>query len=342
MIIIVVPCYNSESTVQRTVKSLCNQTEKCYQIVIVDDGSTDNTARICDNLALADKRIKVVHQKNKGLMGAWKSGVIESEGDFIAFCDADDHVDNDLVDNVNKVISEYDPDIIIYGMIAEYSNGDSRKSANKLEAGYYDEKKIKNTILPKLLFNGTMQSELIIKSRCAKVIRKEILLSEMSHLNEKVSVGEDQLTTFTLMQVARSLYCMGDYCPYHYVRTSGSMIGRFDPKVFKKLDLLYNEMKTVAGIYKYPYVEQILQSRLSSTLVYVKKYICKSNYGYKQVREEISAIRRADSFKEITENCSIRRYKFSSRIFAGMLIRGWYLPLYLITRLFENIRGRDV
>ncbi len=342
MISIIVPCYNAEELLGHALESLKNQTDPDYQIVLVDDGSTDSTPSLCDRAAEENGKIKVVHQANKGLMGAWKTGVRESNGEYIAFCDADDYMDSDLVLNVSRIIEKYTPDLIAFGLTAEYSNGDRIKSYNRIPEGLYEEAEVKRDILPRLFSDGDMQSELILKSRWTKVFRKDILTAVMPDLNEMVSLGEDQVTVFAVMQVIKTLYCMGEYAPYHYIRHSTSMIGRFDHRIFEKVDLLYREMNAIADIYEYHYRDQLLCDQLSVTLIYIKKYICKSDEGYLGTRAVINDIRESEGVRKCLHCCSVNGYNIGSRLFAELFIRRAYIPLYYFTRIFERIRGRNV
>lgn len=344
MISIIVPCYNAEKTLNKALNSLVNQTVGDYEIVLVDDGSQDSTPQICDEFVANDERVKVIHQKNRGLMGAWKQGVQESKGDYIAFCDADDYVDGDLIETVYGIISAYSPDLIIYGMKLEYSNGNEGLLCNKLGGGLYDEKSIKHDILPRLLSDGSMQSELILRSRCSKVFKKDLLISVIPLLNEKISMGEDQLTMFATMQVVRSIYCIEDYCPYHYVRSSDSMIGGLDENVFVKLNMLYSEFFFIAKEYSYPYIDQILYDKLAMILLYVKKYICRSDKGYKLTKNAVDKVRMSPDFIECIDKCSIRKYSIGTKIFAEMFIRRMYFLLYNLSRAYERIikRERDI
>ena len=87
---VIVPVYNAENYIKKCVDSLTNQTYRNLEIVLVDDGSKDGSGRLCDEFALKDARIKVIHKENGGLISAWKRGVAESNGDYLNFIDSDD------------------------------------------------------------------------------------------------------------------------------------------------------------------------------------------------------------------------------------------------------------
>ena len=92
---VIVPCYNVTDYLGRCVDSIVNQTYRELEIILVDDGSSDTTGELCDRLAMADSRIKVVHKENGGLSDARNAGIDVAQGDFYAFVDGDDYLEAD-------------------------------------------------------------------------------------------------------------------------------------------------------------------------------------------------------------------------------------------------------
>ena len=90
LISVIVPVYNTEMYLDRCVESIINQTYKNLEIILVDDGSTDGSGRICDAYKTKDKRVKVLHQKNSGPSAARNNGIIIAQGDYIGFVDSDE------------------------------------------------------------------------------------------------------------------------------------------------------------------------------------------------------------------------------------------------------------
>ena len=108
---IIVPIYNVEPFIRKCVYSLINQTYENIEILLIDDGSPDNCGKICDALAKEDKRIKVIHQENKGLCGARNAGLKAATGDYIGFVDSDDWVSNDMFEYLIDNLLKYNADI---------------------------------------------------------------------------------------------------------------------------------------------------------------------------------------------------------------------------------------
>ena len=93
---VIVPVYNVEQYLERCVDSIINQTYKNLEIILVNDGSTDNSGQLCDELAKKDDRIRVIHKKNGGLSDARNVGIDEAEAELIGFIDSDDYIDEDM------------------------------------------------------------------------------------------------------------------------------------------------------------------------------------------------------------------------------------------------------
>lgn len=120
---IIIPVYNVENSLEKCVDSVINQSFTDFELILIDDGSTDNSSEIADNLSTKDKRIKVVHQSNKGLSQARNAGIDIAKGEYITFIDSDDFIHKDTLNyliNIINIHPEYD--IIEYPVIERYAS----------------------------------------------------------------------------------------------------------------------------------------------------------------------------------------------------------------------------
>lgn len=338
MISVVVPCFNCEKTFARCIRSIRNQTEKEIEIILVDDGSTDRTYDLCEEESEKDSRIKVCHQKNKGLMNAWKRGVSEAAGEYIAFCDSDDYLDLDLVEVLEDKVKKYHPDIVLYGMKVEYEDKSVVYSDNRLKEGYYSRRDIERFVFPFYFSSGDMESRIVIVSRWTKLFKRELLLQNMKFLNDDISVGEDLLTGFSAILSAESLYCMKQFYPYHYNRNQLSMIGKYDALLFQKYIDLRKRLYEIAEQYHYLYPEQIEADFLSNSLLGMKKGICR-NKGkkYSEIKKELKSMRENCVLDNAIKKCSITGYRLKNKIFALCIIRRHYYLAYILARTADMI-----
>lgn len=116
LISVIIPVYNVEKYLNRCVESVINQTYKNLEIILVDDGSLDKSAEMCDNWTQKDERIKVIHQKNMGLGAARNRGISVFQGEYIGFVDSDDWIANDMYSNLINLCKEYNADIACGGI----------------------------------------------------------------------------------------------------------------------------------------------------------------------------------------------------------------------------------
>ena len=123
MISIIVPVYNAEKYLNRCISSLLNQTYYNLEIILVNDGSTDNSKKICENAAKNDSRIKLINSVNEGVSLARNKGLKEANGDYISFVDSDDYVEPDYVEKMLLTLKSKKVDIVYCSAVVENING---------------------------------------------------------------------------------------------------------------------------------------------------------------------------------------------------------------------------
>lgn len=113
MISVIVPVYNVEKYLERCVKSIVAQTYKDLEILLIDDGSTDKSGKMCNDFQQTDSRIKAFHKQNGGLSDARNYGIEHSAGEFISFVDSDDYIDEKMLETLHRLITENDADLAV-------------------------------------------------------------------------------------------------------------------------------------------------------------------------------------------------------------------------------------
>ena len=219
LISIIVPVYNVEDYVLKCLKSLAGQSYDSIEIIVVDDGSTDNSGKICDEFALDDKRVRVYHKKNGGLSSARNFGIKKAKGEYICLVDSDDYVKKDFVEKM--VGASVDADIVICGY-----NHDIPE-AGELTGG-------EATI--RLL---TRQDNIEIIA-WNKMYRRE-LFKEISYPEGKNY--EDNLTTYRLLSKAKKVVYVAEPL-YVYVERGGSIMNSSK----KEEKLVHREMAAKEAI----------------------------------------------------------------------------------------------
>ena len=190
LISIIVPVYNVEPYIERCIESIIKQSYKNIEIVVVDDGSTDNSGRICDEYAQKDRRIKVIHKRNGGLVSARKVGVINSAGDYVAYVDGDDWIEQHMYKILIRDAVQYNADIVTSGLYRDYENSVISEFDN-ISEGIYDTENIKKKIFPVMIYTGRFFESGINIHLYNKIYRRKLVETNQLNIDDCVRIGED-------------------------------------------------------------------------------------------------------------------------------------------------------
>ncbi len=209
LISVIVPAYNVEQYIARCLDSITGQTYTNIEVMVIDDGSSDGTAQICDDRALKDDRIVVVHKKNEGVAAARNTALDAIKGELVAFCDADDYFEPDMLSRLSEAMTEYKADMVCCGYYEEFIDhtvkcgiGSGTAEYNRHEA-----------------FEEYFKMGGRIGSGCwNKLIRKSALEGVRY---KKYIVGEDVEMLSHAVGNCNRVVCL-DYAGYHYVHRDDS------------------------------------------------------------------------------------------------------------------------
>lgn len=217
---VIVPVYNAEKYIEKCVASLTQQTLTEIEIILVDDGSKDNSSGLCDKLAEKDKRIRVIHKANGGASSARNAGLKLAIGKYIAFLDGDDVVDCELLQIAYDALLDTEADCAKFGVIEEYITADGSivkqhicKMRYKLCEG---EKAICNEAI-------NMEQLPLFGYLCNGVYKRSIIAENRLALDEKLRVNEDFAFNLEYFKYVKKMVCL-DIAPYHYARRNAGSL----------------------------------------------------------------------------------------------------------------------
>lgn len=210
LISIIVPVYNVKLYLERCVKSICNQTYLNLQIILVDDGSTDGSGQVCDNLAEQDSRIVVVHKQNGGLSDARNAGLDIAQGEYIGFVDSDDFIEKEMYQILYNKIKNTDAEVVNIGYRRVDENNTFFSSAVKRKKDAFISNK--EFLRELYLFEGDV-------SACTKLYKKHIL--EKLRFKKNIC-NEDLVFMFELLPQIKGIEFVAEI-GYNYFIRSGSI-----------------------------------------------------------------------------------------------------------------------
>lgn len=231
---VIVPVYKAEGTVEATVKSICNQTYKNLEILLVDDGSPDNSGKLCDELALKDGRIKVIHKKNGGVSSARNEAVRQASSELLCFVDSDDEIEATTVEKLVKSQAETGAQLVVADL-TEYH------------------KKLTRTVCEKeWLCDFSAASDEQITEICGKQLMcfpvnklflKSVFTENNLSFNEKLVCGEDHLLVFQYLGCIEKILFV-DEALYRYYCFNSNGATRFFP-LFGQIEIFKAKIEFV-------------------------------------------------------------------------------------------------
>ena len=241
---VIVPVYNTAQYLDKCVKSLQEQTYQNLEILLVDDGSKDESGKLCDGYAKEDARVKVIHKENGGLVSAWKTGVKESAGEYLCFIDSDDWVDTNMIAEMSRYLTGEDKEIIACDYVIERDDGSKEEVWQQLAPGEYLRKDIEEKVIPNLLGN---ESRYVTMSRCMKLISRELITENQKYSDPAAVMGEDVTVMLPSLIDCNRLVIMDHKAYYHYLHVQESMAHKYTAGLYQDVKLLIELTKKIVG-----------------------------------------------------------------------------------------------
>ena len=335
---VVVPVYNMEKYLERCMQALLDQTLADLESVLVDDGSSDGSAKMCDDYALFHGGVKTIHQKNAGLTAAWKAGSRVAEGDYIGYVDADDFIDRDMFARLYERAAGKDADIVCCGIEHIYEEEPERswKEQVELEQDSYEGEALQEVLRSGLINNGSFMGRDLLPNRVIKLVRRQLVQKNLELCADEVSIGEDFQFTLCVFLDAKRVEIIRDYYPYHYYMQPASMTMKHDPAYMQKIAVMRkNLIRIVKEKGHEELIGQIWSDYLCLTVLYVKGIVYKQkNLPYSQLKRQMQKVIRSRSVSWALWHYDMPALKPTEKLFIFMMRHEIYLGIYLAVRVY--------
>ncbi len=246
---IIVPVYNTEKYLKRCLDSIINQTLKDIEIIIVDDGSKEECAKLCDEYAKRDTRITVIHKQNGGLGFARNSGIESAAGEYVGFVDSDDYIQPTMYEDLYTKAVKYDADLALSGICFVGGNMFSESGEDVKKTYFEQDTCFSDEDMKKLLLGvvGALPSEPDDSrygvSVCKNIFKTSVICErEIEFLSERKILSEDTLFMVDYIKCAkRAVGVPGAY--YCYCRNEDSLSKSYKKERFEKSIVFLDELE---------------------------------------------------------------------------------------------------
>lgn len=250
---IIVPVYNVEPYLERSLGSIARQTYRDFETILVDDGSTDASGAVCDRFAASHVGVTVIHKSNSGATSARKAGLKRASGEFVASVDPDDWIEEDYFEKMAGMLEASGADMAVGNHFRDIGS-QSYLVRNRLPAGLYT----REGILPQMIYTGEFFAFGLHPSLCTKLVRRSILEKIQPKVDEDIVVAEDAVMVYASILEAEKVL-VTDICGYHYVQRQGSLTKSERADDVRRLGLVF---ETMEGVFREKGVWDMLRSQV--------------------------------------------------------------------------------
>ena len=253
---IIVPVYNTGSYLHKCIKSILSQTLESFELILVNDGSVDESGQICDEYARQDARIKVIHKKNEGVSIARNTGISVAQGEYIGFIDSDDWIEPDMYETLYKLAVSNECDVVMCDVVTKYdSKPDEADTIIRLPEDVLLHKK---DIYPELLRE-------MAGSACRCIYKKDLINNNQITFPQNIPLSEDRMFNILAFGYSTGIYYTKTPFYNRYVR-KGSAVSKYYSNYLEIIEQVRNGILTVLDsawdgniVYKNSYENQTLQ-----------------------------------------------------------------------------------
>jgi glycosyltransferase involved in cell wall biosynthesis len=239
---IIVPIYNVSTFINECLESIKKQSYKDFECILVDDGSTDESGKICDSFANNDPRFRVIHKENGGLVSARKTGAGATKGEYVLSVDGDDYIEYDMLKNMSDIIDQYAPDAICFGY-TPFGGNRRTPVLNSCSPKLYTDSQVKE-LSETYLYNPNVagiNSGTLLFNICCKCIKRPLYVQCQEQVPNDIISGEDTVFTLHFIRKVNTLY-ISEYAGYYYRQNNTSIEHQFSEVNITRLFTTYHTL----------------------------------------------------------------------------------------------------
>jgi len=236
---VVVPVYNSEEYLPKCIESILNQSFSDFELILIDDGSSDGSGRICDGYARKDDRVRVIHKRNEGVSAARNDGIDAAKGKYLSFVDSDDYIESTFLESALADVEKSGAEVYISGLQME-----TCRDGKVLDAVKYCIKESKVFSVKELLEAlNTVYPQICICGPWCKLYTAAVIKQNNIRFLKDLNCGEDTYFNLCVLEKTEKVFFSANWF-YHYCRSNEeSLFGRFHPDTYEIHTFIYDRMR---------------------------------------------------------------------------------------------------
>lgn len=326
---VLVPVYNVEKYLAECINSVLNQTYQNFELILVDDGSTDTSGQICDEYAARDTRIRVFHQVNQGHTMARRKGISAAVGEYVLFLDSDDYWDADLLDTINTTIEEFVCDMVIFKFRCVTEIGEQMLD---FKAQFHDRTNFTRHNR-KPLFQAINNGNSELYSLCVKAVKRQIIDNLDSLKYQHIKHNEDLLQSLPYIYNSKSIVYL-DHTMYNYRHNPQSITHSFNLNMLSdilEVRKVLLEYLFLEGLSKKDILKDFYNTNIRNAVAYMY-YLMNASLPYAKKRETLCQIHTMPLYRDALIYFDPSIYSLSEKIRFALFQKHYYMLLFVLCK----------
>ena len=339
---IIIPVYNVDKYIKKCLDSIVEQTHKNLEIILIDDGSSDNSGKICDEYSKKNKRIKIFHQKNSGVSVARNKGIDNATGDYIMFVDPDDWIELNACEKLLNKIKKDDLDILVFNFYKEYIHSSEKHKRYK----FNDRKTIIEKLQAKILAPSMKIPQFDIQGvgfTWNKIVSAESIRNQKFPFEGKKAIFEDVVFYYNLLEKVKKVEICNEYL-YHYRVLNNSATRGYNKDFLDISDEFFKNINNLSKNHKEDiYFKKSLYIRIISNFctalnVYFNNNNLKLNLF--QIKKMIKKELNKNYYKDAIKKTNLKNLSKKLKIYTILLRIKAYFCILLVNKLEKKVKRR--
>lgn len=342
---IIIPVYNVERYLEQCIESVINQTYNNLEIILINDGSTDSSGLICDDYALKDRRISVIHKENKGLSDTRNVGILNATGEYLMFLDSDDWLDLSTCELALNTAKENNAELVFWSYIREYESISLPKKIilSELSQIVFEKSDVKNKLQRRIV--GLVNEELnnpgnmdSLVTACMKLY-KTVAIRNIEFVDTKEIGTEDMLfNLYAFSNINKAVYINKEL--YHYRRDNKeSLTSTNDHNLYYKWKNLFNliEQYLIENDYEEVFF-QAYNNRICLSIIGLGLNVAKdNNLSYRQKIDFLNGVLDNPTYSNAFKTLNLQYFDTKWKLFFLFAKCKWTTFLYSMLSVISFI-----
>ncbi len=343
---VIIPVYQAEKYLKECLESILNQSYKNIEVILIDDGSKDNSLVICNQYRARDNRLIVINQENSGVSVARNVGINKATGDYIYFIDSDDWIEQNTLEELISEIEKNNLDCIGFNYIKEYNNYSVKNSTYVLEEKIYNGEKCLDVARKAVGLVGkelkNIESFNFLASPCTKIYKRSILVDNDIQFEDIRQLGsfEDGLFNIAFFLHCNSFMYKNKHY-YHYRKTNyQSITSAYRENVLSKQIAQLTLLKEIADINKNEMFYKAYENRIAFISMEYFVNVAMSGKKYSEKYREMKLLFKNDEYVKALKNFSLKNLSLKWKLYYFFAKHKIILGIYLFSSIIVSIKKK--